>query len=346
MASINMNIDYDNLKLTDIISVDFLQKVQDAFGKSLNFAVITNDIDGNPITRPTNFCDFCMKMTRGTEKGAQRCKECGRNGGSQASRTGRPAVYECHTGMTDFATPIMIDGHQLGTIVGGQVLTQPLDEENIRRVARELKVNEDDYLEGARDVERNRSVDRESLAAAVDMMAQVAEVVSRIGIYKQRLSNVAAFINEKLTNVSATMQELNATANDVSTNQEALNKGIQEVNEISSKINEFTSLIKDIAKQTRLLGLNASIEAARAGTAGAGFSVVAEEIGKLAGSSSDTVDKIQEITAQITIAVNETVRKANNTASMVDEQTAAIEKSTQDLVDLSMYSTELVSLTK
>ena len=71
-----------------------------------------------------------------------------------------------------------------------------------------------------------------------------------------------------------------------------------------------------------------------------------DHIGKLAGSSSDTVDKIQEITAQITIAVNETVRKANNTASMVDEQTAAIEKSTQDLVDLSMYSTELVSLTK
>ena len=40
MASINMNIDYDNLKLADIISVDFLQKVQDAFGKSLNFCSV------------------------------------------------------------------------------------------------------------------------------------------------------------------------------------------------------------------------------------------------------------------------------------------------------------------
>lgn len=109
-------------------------------------------------------------------------------------------------------------------------------------------------------------------------------------------------------------------------------------------IKEFTDMIKNIAKQTRLLGLNASIEAARAGAAGAGFSVVAEEIGKLAGSSSDTVDKIQDITNEITLAVEDTVRMGDQTAAIIRQQSAAIEKSTNDLVELAMSTSDLSSM--
>ena len=113
---------------------------------------------------------------------------------------------------------------------------------------------------------------------------------------------------------------------------------------ISSKINEFTSLIKNIAKQTRLLGLNASIEAARAGAAGAGFGVVAEEIGKLADNSSETVDKIQEFTGKINESVNETVSKGEATSQIVDQQSIAISGAAKDLTGLSETASKLYEL--
>jgi Methyl-accepting chemotaxis protein len=68
------------------------------------------------------------------------------------------------------------------------------------------------------------------------------------------------------------------------------------------KINVFTNSILEITEQTRLLSLNASIEAARAGDAGRGFAVVAHEIGKLAQQSSATVVNIEEIVSEVHLA--------------------------------------------
>jgi len=64
----------------------------------------------------------------------------------------------------------------------------------------------------------------------------------------------------------------------------------------SSKISEIVDLIQDIAQQTTMLAINASIESARAGEAGRGFSVVATEVGKLADRSSSSVKNILELT--------------------------------------------------
>jgi len=333
--------DTENIRVQDIFDMDFLQEFQDNFARSLGITAVTVDLDGNPITKPTDWTDFCMNYTRKSPIGNQRCMECDRRGGEESARSGRPSVYECHAGLMDFTAPILLNGKQIGSILGGQVLTEPLDENKFRRIAGEIGVDPEKYVEAVRKI---KYIPRQNLESAAQVLYLMANAFSKMGFYKYQLKTMSESINDTVMHVSAAMEELAASAHDVNDNQQELNKEIKNVDAISSKINEFTSLIKNIAKQTRLLGLNASIEAARAGTAGAGFGVVAEEIGKLADNSSETVDKIQEFTGKINESVNETVSKGEATSQIVDQQSIAIEGAAKDLTGLSETAARLFEL--
>ena len=315
----------EDIKLSDVFDMDFLQSFQDSFARAVGMTAVTVDKDGKPVTRPTDWSEFCMKYTRGSAEGCRRCEQCDKNGGETAARTGKPAVYECHAGLMDFGAPIIVDGKQIGSILGGQILNAPPDEDKFRAYAKEIGVDPEKYVEAVRKIQ---IMPRERLEYAAQTLFLMASFFSQMGHYRFELRKMAA------------------SANDVNENQLALNKEIANVSEISSKINEFTNLIRDIAKQTRLLGLNASIEAARAGIAGAGFAVVSEEIGKLADSSRETVDKIQEFTSQISESVNETVAKGEATSGIVSQQTTAIAGVAQELADLSATAGKLVDMIK
>ncbi len=128
----------------------------------------------------------------------------------------------------------------------------------------------------------------ENLRAYADDMKQRA--VSLEDVSEKKRESAVAIIDEKA---------------------EALDRIIKESERVD-EINMLAAGILEIASQTNLLALNASIEAARAGDAGRGFSVVAEEIRNLADSSRVTADNIQQINALVVAAVHELADSSRN----------------------------------
>ncbi len=333
--------DLSNIKLTDVIDLNFLQRFQDDFATGVGLASVTVDIDGNPVTNPSRYTRFCQNYTHSTECGDKRCAESHRKGGEEAARLGKPVVYECHAGLIDFAAPILLEGRQIGTILGGQVLTDLPDEAKYRRIAREIGVDEEGYVEAVQEV---RKLSKESIEAAANVLFIVANNMSKSAYQHRQLKAIADVLNDGISQISATMEELAASATTVSQNQNSLNQEIKNVNAVTGEINQVTTLIKDIADETRLLGLNAAIEAARAGEAGLGFGVVAQEIRKLSADSKQTVGTIQEFTKTIKESVEKTVHMGNETAMTVEQQAAAIEEVTASIQEIHSLTVQLTDL--
>lgn len=180
---------------------------------------------------------------------------------------------------------------------------------------------------------------------------QQQDVVGTLGIALPKvaatnLREMANNLENGLSGISAAIEELSSSASEIHTNEQFLNDSIKEIIAISDQINDVSAFIKEIADETKMLGLNAAIEAARAGDAGRGFGVVAEEIRKLSDQSKSTVPKITELTNNIRIKVDEASKRSLNTLSASQEQAAATEEITASIEEISALSEELSKLSK
>ncbi len=96
--------------------------------------------------------------------------------------------------------------------------------------------------------------------------------------------------------------------------------------ENSQKTTAALDIVKSIADQTNLLGLNAAIESARAGEHGKGFNVVASEIRKLASQSKDSTATIKKIVDEMNSSVDEIILSITDSAAVSEEQAASVEE--------------------
>ncbi len=286
-----------SLKLTNLIDVSVLQEIQDGFSDVTGMAALTTDADGNPVTKGSNFTDFCMKYTRQSRAGCAKCEQCDREGGEQTHRTGRAVAYSCHAGLMDFAAPIIVNGEFIGSFIGGQVLTEAPNEEKFRRIAIELGINEGEYIDALRKV---KIVPRKQVEASAKFLQTIAKNISAIAYAnyqsKERNStlsfniNATADIISRVQNITeANTKAISAMAEKFSTLAEIADKCVSEV----KATNETVKVIQDIAMNTRILGFNASIEASKAKESGKGFGVIAQEVRSLADTSKLSADKIE-----------------------------------------------------
>lgn len=149
----------------------------------------------------------------------------------------------------------------------------------------------------------------------MDRLAQVAQDMER----GQAESLESVRIAEEGSEMMAKSQQ---QMNHIGETNRLMNEVIRSLEEKAARIGEVVTLITHIAEQTHLLSLNAAIEAARAGEHGRGFSVVAEEVRKLADQSKAAGDQVVALIGQIQQEVMRTV-------GAVEENTAAVESGIQ-----------------
>lgn len=190
--------------------------------------------------------------------------------------------------------------------------------------------------------ELNGTVDQ--LSASVQEIAESATALALV------VSDTRDSSNNAEDKMNVTVEVAEAGKNDMQKVGEAmglieqsingLQESIDKVGAASQEINKIVGMIGEIADETNLLALNASIEAARAGDAGKGFAVVATEIGSLATNSNQSVQKIQTLINEVTSLVGETVDKAkgsvdeiNTSSRLVHQAVATFDTIYDNIVD-------------
>lgn len=238
---------------------------------------------------------------------------------------------------------------------------------------RESNANEGRYISQMKGLYNEAIVISDQLVAAVDevdqAMSQLTEVADKTQIQEQSLRNSSKLATSKIMDAFSSLQQVTAATDQISASSNHLNIQSQETKAVAlhlqqslgktekmmkqlsqnnqnmtqyiedlimhtSKIYEMNQLIQNIVSQTSLLALNASIEAAHAGEYGRGFSVVANEIRRLADQSNDTVKQSSQLVTEIERGVQQVIQAVTEEKSAVEQGVEEIisNKSRMDLI--------------
>ena len=251
------------MEIKDFTNMEEFERIMSNWATATGLATVAVDANGKYISECYNFTDFCIKLTRGSKEGCARCEKCDREG---------QGVYHCHAGLVDFGIPLVVDGQTLGSVIGGQVLPENPDEEKFRQVAREIGVDEDEYIRALHKVNVRSEA---AINASANLLGDVLNNFINAEYARSRNSGII----------------------------EKLSSGVDTTHEMVEKITQKTTELRSLQNRQNILALNASIEAARAGEKGAGFAVVAQEVRKLSEQSAQVNAEIEEIVKNISQAV-------------------------------------------
>jgi methyl-accepting chemotaxis protein len=168
---------------------------------------------------------------------------------------------------------------------------------------------------------------------------------TRIKMYEQ-LSNVVDSLANYIEHITIGINDMTINAQNIAASQEEMVSSAQVTRKNVDETSKITDFIRNIANQTNLLGLNASIEAARAGQEGRGFQVVAGEIRKLAVNSKNAVNQIEQGLKSMQESINFIMNMIEQSSATTQSQAAASEEISASIQELKSLSGILLKVTK
>ena len=160
----------------------------------------------------------------------------------------------------------------------------------------------------------------------VKVVVEGLKKITTNSIYINKLTNTAI---ETVNSGASTIKEQIKIMDNTKDSSKKVSEVIWNLSTKSNEIGEVVEFINGITEQINLLSLNAAIEAARAGEAGRGFTVVANEVKKLAELSQESTLKISKLITEIQSDIKKSVEEVSNTNQSIDKQAVAL-KNTDD----------------
>lgn len=186
-------------------------------------------------------------------------------------------------------------------------------------------------------------------ARAIPLHDEQGNVIGGVGMgtsleKANKLFEMAESFSAIVEQTTASIEEISRSVSHLTNCVTDVTNQMNDVSSSAQQIGKISSVVKEISDQSNMLGLNAAIEAARAGEVGRGFSVVADEIRKLATSSKDNVDQINGITKNIQGLLLRLNDAFSDIHTLTGDQSRAIQEFSSTIEEISLKAEELAQV--
>ncbi|MFH1115585.1 MAG: response regulator [Pseudomonadota bacterium] len=236
----------EELQVSDLLHVEGLQLLLNNFCDAVGVASAISDLKGNLLAF-ANFRRACTQFHRVGEVSSQRCIESDTIVGSRLEEGRNFTIYQCKNGMTDAASPLIIDGKHLANILIGQFHLQEPDLDFFRRQARDHGYDEEDYLDAIREVP---IMPEAKLPAILGFLSGFAEMVGSLLLDRIRAVQTAEALRKRAEELSRSRAAALSLAEDA---EAARSEIAQYRDQLEQLVKDRTEELRVSEERTRLL---------------------------------------------------------------------------------------------